>query len=640
MTRPSERAPSRRAVRAASAAAWLAAVALLLLNAKHYYPFIADDAFISLRYAERLIEGRGLTWTDGPPVEGYSNLLWILLCAALGWLGVDLVFAARMLGVLSIAVVLAAILRAVAPATLTHAAAAFVGMAAFAVAGPAGVWSIGGLEQPLVVALLSWALVVASPLLGREPVSRRAYLLPGALLALLTLSRADGAILVAGLCLGVAVVHGTRRTGWERGVFLGLLPLGAWLGQLGFRLHYYDSWVPNTARAKVAFTSERVVHGWDYVAGAAVSSALILALAVMLVAGTARQRTLRWRLASAACVVATVWGTYLVAIGGDIFPAYRHWLPILAMACLAAAVGLRVVLDRSARVGRPLLVVAATAVALYGARQPHDGMNHRGVTERWEFDGEVVGRLLHQAFLDRQPLLAAGAIGALCYHAKLPCLDMFGLNDRYLAENPPADFGTGHLGHELGDGSYALSREPDLVVFCGPTGGTTPCARGEREMIALPEFDQLYQLVRFRGTVPFEQSALIWVRRAGAVGIRESERGTVVPGHLLATADGLSAELDPSGRMGIRLADGHAARTTVSLPAGAWRLRVDSDMPQLVATRLSAPGLELHGGAILRFELETDAPHIGVHLMAGGESHVRQLVFERVPAPTRAPTPE
>lgn len=53
----------------------LAAIAILLARSRHYLPFMADDAFISLRYAERLAAGNGLTWTDGERVEGYTNLL-------------------------------------------------------------------------------------------------------------------------------------------------------------------------------------------------------------------------------------------------------------------------------------------------------------------------------------------------------------------------------------------------------------------------------------------------------------------------------------------------------------------------------------------------------------------------------------
>ncbi|MGB3965886.1 MAG: hypothetical protein WBO45_04080, partial [Planctomycetota bacterium] len=70
-------------------------VVLLTLQAGWPAPFFSDDAFISLRYAQRLLAGDGLTWTDGEAVEGYSNLLWVLATAGLGALGVDLVTAAR-----------------------------------------------------------------------------------------------------------------------------------------------------------------------------------------------------------------------------------------------------------------------------------------------------------------------------------------------------------------------------------------------------------------------------------------------------------------------------------------------------------------------------------------------------------------
>lgn len=66
-------------VKAAAIAAIAAAV--LVAHALCYYPFFADDGLISLRYSLRLAEGLGLTWTDGVPVEGYSNPLWVLLCA-------------------------------------------------------------------------------------------------------------------------------------------------------------------------------------------------------------------------------------------------------------------------------------------------------------------------------------------------------------------------------------------------------------------------------------------------------------------------------------------------------------------------------------------------------------------------------
>jgi arabinofuranosyltransferase len=81
----------------------LVGVMVLLAHANRYLAFHSDDTLISLRYAERLLDGQGLTWTAGERVEGYSNLLWILLIAGLGALGVDLLDASRVLGVACLA---------------------------------------------------------------------------------------------------------------------------------------------------------------------------------------------------------------------------------------------------------------------------------------------------------------------------------------------------------------------------------------------------------------------------------------------------------------------------------------------------------------------------------------------------------
>ena len=62
--------------------------------------FIPDDAFISFRVAEQLANGDGLVYNIGERVEGYSNLLWVLLLALFSRLGVDVIWAAKGLGVL------------------------------------------------------------------------------------------------------------------------------------------------------------------------------------------------------------------------------------------------------------------------------------------------------------------------------------------------------------------------------------------------------------------------------------------------------------------------------------------------------------------------------------------------------------
>ncbi len=57
----------------------------------HRFWFVTDDAFISFRYARNLVLGHGLRFNPGEhlPVEGYSNFLWVLICAVFEFFRMD-----------------------------------------------------------------------------------------------------------------------------------------------------------------------------------------------------------------------------------------------------------------------------------------------------------------------------------------------------------------------------------------------------------------------------------------------------------------------------------------------------------------------------------------------------------------------
>ena len=90
-------------------AAAVALAALALYNARHFYE---DDAYITLRYVRRWIDGSGPTWTDGERVQGYTHPLWFLQLTLLGRFGVDLVGASRALGVAYFGAIFAVFQRA------------------------------------------------------------------------------------------------------------------------------------------------------------------------------------------------------------------------------------------------------------------------------------------------------------------------------------------------------------------------------------------------------------------------------------------------------------------------------------------------------------------------------------------------
>ncbi len=73
---------------------------LFLVNVKRYN-FISDDSFITLRYARNLVQGEGLVFNPGERVEGFTNMLWTLLLSLCGVIGIDLLAAARILGVVA-----------------------------------------------------------------------------------------------------------------------------------------------------------------------------------------------------------------------------------------------------------------------------------------------------------------------------------------------------------------------------------------------------------------------------------------------------------------------------------------------------------------------------------------------------------
>ena len=66
------------------------------------FSFLCDDAFISFRYARNLAGGYGLRFnlSESPPVEGFSNLLWVLIMSGVETVGPYSTFCSRSLSVL------------------------------------------------------------------------------------------------------------------------------------------------------------------------------------------------------------------------------------------------------------------------------------------------------------------------------------------------------------------------------------------------------------------------------------------------------------------------------------------------------------------------------------------------------------
>lgn len=635
-------APSRRTLVAQRAGAtrfalatFACALVVLGLHAWYYHRFMVDDAFISLRYSDRLIHGLGLTWNDGEAVEGYSNLLWVLGCALLGKLGLQLVLAARVLGFLGTAAAMGALIWVHRGHTGRQALPGLAGALALSLSGSVAIWTVGGLEQPLLAALLAWALALSFPLLdGSEPRIAR-LLAVGFLLGLIVITRPDGAVFTLAICLGMVASRGLDPKSVRIVFMLALLPLLFFIGQLAFRLFYYHDWLPNSAYAKVGFTPERMWSGVTYVSGAIYLAGLLVPS--FMAFRLARKSSFGDR-ARFLGIVLAVWLGYLVAIGGDFFPGRRHLFPAVVVLAYLSTISLTILIPRKGSF-RPVLWGGTLCLVTLVVFQFLDPRNAVARNEQWVWDGECIGNLLSDAFGAEHPLLAVDPAGCVPYFSHLPSVDMLGINDHYLARHRPADFGKGVLGHELGDGSYVLSRKPDLVLFNLPTGNLRPYFRSGREMVfdSSSNFRAIFRSVTFECERPRHLDSIVWARlEGGAIGIRRSADRIQIPGYLFSANQLSRARLDAEGKIGVGvLPDTPAGFSGLSVPPGRWVVRVAGSGGEVfLRVWRASTGDSLAAGAsglsFLVAESRPESVTIAMETQRTPGVHVSQVTLERL----------
>jgi arabinofuranosyltransferase len=607
--------------------------AILLAHAAHYLPFFSDDGFISLRYAERFLAGRGLTWTDGERVEGYSNLLWVLGCALTSVFGPDLVTAARVLGMISSAGIFAAFVYAYRPYRFALAEPSLFASLMLALSPPFAIWAIGGLEQPLLAALLAWGLVLTYRELEADSTGlfgRRAGIAAGMCFGFMCWTRPDAPLLVAAVALGVAAADSVRLAAVKRAARGVLIPVGFWLTQMAFRRLYYRQWVSNSTLAKVAFNRHRLQDGIDYLTKAYRPIEPLVYVLAALVILTMSDRERRRRLIVLLFPL-VLWSAYVVVIGGDIFPAHRQFIPsflILALVFAECAAFCRARAQRWA----PLVGWAWAVVLLVAMiRQQTDPDCEIARQERWEWDAVPVGQLLSRGFGDKDPLLAVDAAGALPYFSRLPAVDMLGINDTYLTHHKPSSFGNGLVGQELGDGTYLWSRKPDLIVFHLPIGDERPSFRGGVEMRQRPDFEQFYQLVMLETDSPERVRCHVWIRKEeGVLGIQRSASTIVIPGYLLSSDTFTVGRADESGEIGmVTYSDHPATLRDIPIGVGYWQATIAGEGGFAPVISLS-DGKEVHGSERPTFYVAQQNAKLSMAVApAGALAHVHSISLVR-----------
>ncbi|MCP4904301.1 MAG: hypothetical protein GY910_04905 [bacterium] len=483
--------------------------------------FVQDDAFISFLYAKQMVSGHGLTWF-GTYVEGYTNFLWVLWIAVGLQLGVDPVTWAHLGSMASFAAALSAVWRMAHLLTGSQ-GSALLAVLMFGTNYTVASYATGGLETMLQTAVVSWAAVGALALFRPNRESLRSLLALSLLLTAAVLTRLDSVVL--GFWIGVTVLWALFRRGAGWPLFASfLLPLALILGGwLAWKFQYYGSVLPNTFAAKVGWDRSTIENGLLYLAR---FFHWYLIWPVLLVGGIAGLIGFRrGRLADASRRVwllvppILTWFAYVVVVGGD-FMEFRFFVPVspFLFVLLAALVhgGF------GGAVGRPALC-SAIALSLLVVASGRHATRFSGTSEDKTLDSipalstfyghypegrwDRIGNRLREGLTDRGTVIAVHAVGAIPYYSGLDTVDMWGLNDPWIARHgepaPAAYRRPGHRRHATL--KYLRERGVNFVI-----GEPTRIERGELTRMDQPAvFGFWLQTVISFNRVPIEKATLV-----------------------------------------------------------------------------------------------------------------------------------
>ena len=450
--------------------------------------WFCDDTFITLRYVENLLAGRGLVYNPGEFVEGYTHPLWLAILALSGRTGLDPLGASLNIGLVSYACVIA--LFCLIAYRLNHRRLAlfvpFTGLA-LALHYDFRVWATSGMETMFYTFLLSLAFFTYFfSGLGRKAKPA----VTGLILTLAVATRPDGILVLALGNLFLVLRALLRRSGAKRAgadlIFLNLCFVCLYVPYFLWKYGYYGDFFPNSYHAKsggLSYYGQGFYYLWTYFKAYLTSWLFVLGVPVIVKAlssgrkGAERRRSLRTRIEEAcrhphfaalcfALSAIVLYSTIFIARVGGGFMYARFLIPVIPFILFVIEVSVIELVPE--RKGLPAVVFLVLALVIGTVERSSrdrlllgrdDGdakaLSLNGIVDERHYYKDVydieqdaaLGRYLEPYFqgLDATVLLVGQA--CLGYYAGFEtCIENFGLTDRFIAHLPLEK--RARIGHE------------------------------------------------------------------------------------------------------------------------------------------------------------------------------------------------
>ena len=469
----------------------LTAIIILFLLHVLYLNCIAEDAYISFRYAKNLVDYHALVWNPGePPVEGYTNFLWVIFCAFAYRIGLSLPFFAGAFGTAFSMLSILLIYKLCNKILNWSAIHSIIPCIFLALSGPFATWASSGMETSLFTFLLAagcyYFVKFRSTNLSKNIYYCVFYLF------LATLTRPEG-LMTAFLIFCIGFIFSIRQK--ENGKLLkpALIYLTLFAIYFIWRYNYFGYPLPNTFYAKTGTSLHQFFRGGVY-AAAFVFFFITPILPIMVwyyiyhrkqiksissLFNMIGEHSAETSLLTVCIILPLVYTAYIIVVGGDYMAMFRFFVPVLPFIYILFG---KIFRDLHHRInaGNHKYLFLLTGFALIFTfihstpyeeaifnKAPYQHGNYRGVEiERWHTARyEVIGKFFDGYKKNNAESLATDAIGVISYYADLVIYDTYGVVDVHIAHTKTENLGKGLPGHEKQDDLYMFSKLPTYYMY-------------------------------------------------------------------------------------------------------------------------------------------------------------------------------
>jgi hypothetical protein len=448
-------------------------IAILVITTSYFHKFYYhtnDDIYISFRYVENLLAGNGLVFNAGERVEGYTNLLWMLLIAIFMKFNFDPIATVKFWGIMSALGTLFVVYKIngllyISNNIYDHKEKRLLPIILLASFVPFNVWIYAGMETMFFTFLLTLGIYL---LLKAVIFNSKSHYYSAPIVFLLcSLTRPEGMpffvlISTVVLTLNRDKIKPTDILTYFSAFFI---PYGIYFL---IRYNYYGYLLPNTYYVRMGTSFKTKVSLWSnglyYIYKFAIQNGMCLLLPFIFLVKNKKDFIYR-----SLVIFVFVYVVYIIYVGGDPKLHYRFLVPVLPALVLLTSRG---IIDCFEHINNNLLkeaifnsFVIICCVALF--LPSIEDLTYQAIRLKNEIyflnpTRVFIGKW-YRKHLPPDATIAEWATGAIPYYAKLYTYDTYGVNDPYIAH---LDITDGAItAHGKSDPAYIIAKKPAVMPY-------------------------------------------------------------------------------------------------------------------------------------------------------------------------------